>query len=269
MSGDVHVRFCESRGVRFPPATHRVVMVAGNRADAERLRDEAATVFLPMGLRLSEEKTTITHIDEGLDFLGMRIQRHKKRGADKRYVYTYPTRASLASVKAKVKATASRRATNQSLDILIRRLNPVLRGWTNYHRHGAASKTFAYLGAYLWRRVWIWLRTKHPKATVRDLQRLYLNRCGPSMTASCCSTRRWWRSLAITIEEQPSQRRGRRRQGRPCSPAARDDGEPDAVKAARPVRRAGQGNGPNRKNGTAPWPDSTTGSWRRRCRRCG
>ncbi len=55
----------------------------------------------------------------------------------------------------------------------------MLRGWTNYHRHGAASKTFAYLGAYLWRRVWLWLRTKHPKATVRDLQRRYLNRWWP------------------------------------------------------------------------------------------
>ena len=158
-----------------------VVMVAGTKADAERLCDEAATVLAPMGLRLSPEKTRISHIDEGLEFLGMRIQRHKKRGADKRYVYTYPTRAALASVKAKVKAITSRRNTYQSLDVLIHRLNPVLRGWTNYHRHGAASKTFAYLGAYLWRRVWIWLRTKHPKATVRDLQRRYLNRWWPEL----------------------------------------------------------------------------------------
>lgn len=182
--GDTHRReqrrrngLANYRLVRY--ADDWVVMVAGNRADAERLRDEAAAVLVPMGLRLSEEKTKISHIDEGLDFLGMRIQRHKKRGTDKRYVYTYPTRAALASVKAKVKAMASRRSTYQSLDILIHRLNPVLRGWTNYHRHGAASKTFAYLGAYMWRRIWLWLRTKHPKATVRDLQRRYLNRWWP------------------------------------------------------------------------------------------
>ena len=182
--GDSHQReqrrrkgLANYRLVRY--ADDWVVMVAGNRNDAERLRDEAAAVLVPMGLRLSEEKTKISHIDEGLDFLGMRIQRHKRRGATKRFVYTYPTRATLASVKAKVKATASRRSTYQSLDILIHRLNPVLRGWTNYHRHGAASKTFAYLGAYMWRRVWLWLRTKHPKATVRDLQRRYLNRWWP------------------------------------------------------------------------------------------
>ncbi len=181
-----------------------VVMVAGTRADAERLREEATAVLVPMGLRLSEEKTKIVHIDEGFDFLGMRIQRHKKRGATKHFVYTYPTRAALASVKAKVKATASRRSTFQSLDVLIHRLNPVLRGWTNYHRHGAASKTFSYLGAYMWRRVWIWLRTKHPKATVKDLQRRYLNRWWPEQDgvvlfnpATVAITRYRYRGAAI------------------------------------------------------------------------
>ena len=152
-----------------------VLMVAGDRADAERLRAEAAAVLSTMGLRLSEEKTRITHIDEGFDFLGMRIQRHKRKGAQRRYVYTYPTRAALASVKAKVKAIASRRTTNQPLAVLIHRLNPVLRGWVNYHRHGASSKTFSYLSAYAWRRVWLWLRVKHRKVNTQDLRRRHLN----------------------------------------------------------------------------------------------
>ncbi|MDA8039638.1 MAG: hypothetical protein M0Z69_10865 [Actinomycetota bacterium] len=55
------------------------------------------------------------------------------------------------------------------------RLNPVLRGWTNYHRHGASSKTFSYLSAYTWRRVWLWLRTKHHKVNTRYLRRRFLN----------------------------------------------------------------------------------------------
>ncbi len=207
--GDSHQReqrrrkgLANYRLVRY--ADDWVVMVAGDRADAERLRDEAATVLLPMGLRLSQEKTNIVHIDEGLDFLGMRIQRHKRRGAARRYVYTYPTRAALASVKAQVKTTASQRTTNQSLDVLIHRLNPVLRGWTNYHRHGAAAKTFSYLGAYTWRRVWLWLRSKHPKATVKELQRRYLNRWWPEQDgvvlfnpATVAITRYRYRGTAI------------------------------------------------------------------------
>ena len=49
-------------------------------------------VLAGMGLRLSPEKTLITHIDKGVDFLGWRIQRHRKRGVGKRYVYVYPAK---------------------------------------------------------------------------------------------------------------------------------------------------------------------------------
>jgi len=155
-----------------------VVLVAGDRAHAESLRGEAAAVLRPIGLRLSETKTTITHIDEGFDFLGFRIRRHQKRGAAKRHVYTYPSRAALAAVKAKVRAL-TQGATNQSLAILLRRLNPVLRGWSNYFRHGASSKTFAYLGAFSWRRVWRWLCSKHPRRPRKELVRRYYQNWRP------------------------------------------------------------------------------------------
>ena len=153
-------------------------MVAGTRADAERLKQEAAEVLLPMGLRLSQEKTVIVHIDHGLNFLGLRIQRHKQRGSNRRFVYTYPAKAALMAVKAKVRSV-TRRSTNQSLSVLIRRLNPILRGWVNYHRHGASAKTFAYLSVFTWRRVWCWICHKHPKTGQRDLQGRYLRRRWP------------------------------------------------------------------------------------------
>jgi RNA-directed DNA polymerase len=153
-------------------------MVAGTRADAERLWGEAAAVLLPMGLRLSEEKTRIVHIDQGFDFLGMHIQRHKQRGSTRRFVYTYPARAALAAVKAKVRG-ATRRSTNQSLAVLLHRLNPVLRGWASYHRHGAAAKTFAFLSAFTWRRVWCWVCHKHPRTGMGELRRRYLRRWWP------------------------------------------------------------------------------------------
>src|SRR6059058_5952019 len=133
MSREVQVRFCESRAVKFRPATHRVLAVAGTRADAEALREEAAEVLTTMGLHLSPEKTLITHIDEGLDFLGWRIQRRRKRGTDKLYVYTYPARKAIKSVTGKVKAIC-RQNTNLPLAILLRRLNSLLRGWTTYFR---------------------------------------------------------------------------------------------------------------------------------------
>jgi len=79
-----------------------------------------------MGLRLSQEKTLITHIDQGLDFLGWRIQRHRKRGSNRRYVYTYPAKKALRAVTGKVK-TLCRQVTNLPLAVLLHRLNPQAR----------------------------------------------------------------------------------------------------------------------------------------------
>ena len=67
-----------------------------------------------MGLGLSEAKTRIRHIDEGVDFLGWRIQRHQQRGSTRRYVYTYPSKKALAAVKAKVRALTRPWATSRS-----------------------------------------------------------------------------------------------------------------------------------------------------------
>ena len=179
-------RTANYRLVRY--ADDFVVMVAGTEADAEGLREEVAAVLAPMGLRLSEEKTRIVHIDKGFDFSGLRIQRQHKRGTAKRYVYTYPSKRRLASVKAKVRR-ATRGATDQPLAVLLHRLNPVLRGWTNYFRHGVSKATFSYLRAFTWRRVIGWLRHKHPRATWKQLRRRHLPGGGRRRTRSCCSTR--------------------------------------------------------------------------------
>jgi RNA-directed DNA polymerase len=77
-----------------------------------------------MGLRLSQEWIPITHIDEGLDFLGWHIQRHRKRGMNRYYVYTYPARQAVKAITGKVKAGPR---TSLSLDVLLTHLNRMLR----------------------------------------------------------------------------------------------------------------------------------------------
>ena len=94
------------------------LVISGTKADAETLREEIAGVLSTIGLRLSQEKTLITHIDEGLMFLGWRIQRHRKRGTNRYYVYTYPPQSRQA-VMGKVKTSCRRMDTNQPLDVLL------------------------------------------------------------------------------------------------------------------------------------------------------
>ncbi len=146
--------------------------MAGERRHAEALIADTEQAIRPLGLTLSKEKTGVAHIDEGIDFLGWRIQRHQ--GSNGRwYVYTYPSKRALQAAKAKVKAV-TQTDHQQTLDQLIHRLNPVLRGWCAYFRAGVSSRTFNYLRAYTWKRVVRWLRRKHPKTNWRWLRRRYL-----------------------------------------------------------------------------------------------
>jgi RNA-directed DNA polymerase len=151
-----------------------VVMVAGSRQDAEALRSEVDSVLAPMGLRLSEAKTRICHIDEGFDFLGWRIQRRNLRGrSGKKAVYTYPSNKVLASIIGKIRRL-TRRAHHRTLADLLHRLNPVLRGWCNYFRHGVSKRTFSYVDYFVFWRIFGWLRQRHPRLNKHTLVRRYL-----------------------------------------------------------------------------------------------
>jgi RNA-directed DNA polymerase len=151
-----------------------VIMVFGTRDDAEALWDEVTAVLAPMGLRLSEEKTRVCHIDEGFDFLGWRIQRRPQRGrTGKTAIYTYPSKKSMASIKDKVR-TLTRRARHRTLADLLRRLNPVLRGWCNYFRHGVCKRTFGYVDHFAFWRIVGWLKKRHLGLNMHTLVRRYL-----------------------------------------------------------------------------------------------
>lgn len=152
-----------------------VVMIHGTRADAEALWDEVGQVLAPIGLRLSEEKTRVCHIDEGFDFLGWRIQRRNRRGRPgKRAVYTYPSKKSLLTVMAKVRSFTARHKHRRLADLL-RGVNAVLRGWCNYFRHGVSSQTFSYLDHFTWHRIFGWIRKRHAGLGQRELVRRHLS----------------------------------------------------------------------------------------------
>jgi len=149
------------------------IMVCGTKAHADALWDETTAVLAPLGLRLSESKTRVCHIDEGFDFLGFRIQRRLRKGTNTKAVYTYPSKKALLSVTARVRALTNR-TRHQTLEDLLRQLNPVLRGWCAYFRHGVSKATFGYLDHFAWHRVTAWLRKRHKGISWKDLYRRYL-----------------------------------------------------------------------------------------------
>ena len=118
------------------------------------------------GLELSPEKTRITHIEDGFDFLGQHVRKYAGKFLIK------PARknvkAFLGKVRKIVKANKQATAAN-----LIAQLNPVIRGWANYHRHGASKATFMKADAAIFKALWYWATRRHPKKSRRWVARKY------------------------------------------------------------------------------------------------
>jgi RNA-directed DNA polymerase len=150
-----------------------VVLIHGTEQDAQALREEIAVLVAEqLRMTLSVEKTHITHIADGFDFLGFRIQQ-KLRADGRLVVRTWPSMDSLEAVKRKIKQATGRSTLRLSLGDVLWHVNPILRGWAAYYRHGVSKRTFSYLGYYTWWRMILWLRRKHPRMTWKQTRRRY------------------------------------------------------------------------------------------------
>jgi RNA-directed DNA polymerase len=150
-----------------------VVLVHGTRSDAEQIKTQIGQLLdTKLGMTLSQEKTHITHIDDGFVFLGFRIQR-RRRYDGRVVVHTFPSKEALARVMHTIKAATGARTTSLRLEQMLRKINPVLRGWAAYFRYGVSKKTFSYLGWYAWWRMIYWIRKKHPHLTWKQVRRRY------------------------------------------------------------------------------------------------
>jgi RNA-directed DNA polymerase len=152
------------------------LVVFGGQHHAEALREEVTAALAPLGLRLAPEKTRVVHIDEGFDFLGFTIRRMVKRGTQKHYVYTKPSRKAIQAIKDKVTAKTYRSTRHMSLEDLITSLNRMLAGWANYFRHGVSKAVFSAVDSHAWLRLMRWIRGKHQgkhRIGMRELRRRF------------------------------------------------------------------------------------------------
>lgn len=123
------------------------------------------------GLSLSQRKTKITHISEGFDFLGWNV---KKLGS---FLRTAPSKRNTAAFLEKVRGTLKRlRGAKQ--DTVIRALNPVVRGWGNYHRVAHASRVFAKVDHQIHKATWQWSTRRHSAKGRRWIKARYYHRSG-------------------------------------------------------------------------------------------
>jgi len=154
-----------------------VVLVHGSREQAEAEKNALAEhLRSTLGLELSTEKTRITPIQEGFDFLGhrVRLKWNRYRGL---YTSLEIPKETAQRLRLKIKRLTGRGLTGQSLASKLRRLNPVLRGWAHFYRHCyGAKRVFSALDWYTGERIYRWLRKKYPKTGARKILARYRRR---------------------------------------------------------------------------------------------
>lgn len=153
-----------------------VVAWNGSKSKAEKLKADLSSFLKDtLHLELSQEKTHITHVTDGFDFLGFTVKRNidHKRGYNE--LIFYPSKKSVLKLKRKIKDMTCRGTTLASVQDKIEALNYLLRGWSNYYRHSCASQTFSYIGSYTFKRMERWLRKK-TRLRVRRIYRKYYRR---------------------------------------------------------------------------------------------
>ena len=123
------------------------------------------------GLALSEEKTLITHIDQGFDFLGFNIRKYKGK------LLTMPQKKKVNSFTQKVyKVIESNKAVSQ--EMLINLLNPIISGWGNYYRHGVSSVVFNKADHRIFNKLLQWCYRRHKHKGKRWIINKYFHKSG-------------------------------------------------------------------------------------------
>jgi len=134
------------------------VVIAKERWIVEELKDAIGQWCMEkMGVELSKEKTHITDIYDGFDFLGCNIRKYKINNTK---TLIKPSKDSVKSIKAKIKdIIKSHKGVSQK--VLIGKLNLVIRGWANYHNGNVAKEVFNSLDNYIFERLWKWACKRH------------------------------------------------------------------------------------------------------------
>ncbi len=173
-----------------------IVVLCRSERQARRAYRLLEQILGRMDLRLNEHKTQIVDLRrgrEGFDFLGFHCRTTESyRWPGKWYLTTWPRRKAMKVLRAKVRALTSRRTLLWSVEKLLSRMDPILRGWGNYFEYGSSSASFSAIDSYVTRRLSMWLSRKHSRrpwgwqrwqSFIRKLPLVHRGRTAPWMSA--------------------------------------------------------------------------------------
>ena len=143
-----------------------IITCATKEVLEEKVKPAVEAFLRERGLTLSPEKTKITHINEGFDFLGVNIRKYRGK------LLMRPAKSSVKRFLSEIRETIKKNATAKA-ENLIRTLNAKIRGWTNHFRHICSKKAFAQVDNQIFMALWRWAKRRHPDKGGKWIQRKY------------------------------------------------------------------------------------------------
>jgi RNA-directed DNA polymerase len=132
-----------------------LVALCHSREQAEQVKARLAAWLAPRGLAFNEDKTRVVHLDVGVDFLGFNVRRYRGK------LLIKPSKAAVKRIRARL--TAEMRALRgHNAQMVLIRLNPIIRGWSAYYRHAVSARVFNELDSHLWKLTYKWANFTHP-----------------------------------------------------------------------------------------------------------
>lgn len=129
------------------------------------------------GIKLNMEKTKITDIEKGFDFLGFNIRKYKYKENNivKEKLLTKPSKKAIKSFKDKISYLIKKHNKLDGVRLTLL-LNPIIRGWGNYYSSGASKEIFNQMDHYIWICLWKWARRKNPRMGTNKIKNLYFKK---------------------------------------------------------------------------------------------
>ncbi len=126
-----------------------------SREQAEQVKARLAAWLAPRGLAFNEDKTRIVHLDDGVDFVGFNVRRYRGK------LLIKPSKAAVKRIRARLTAEM-RGLRGHNAQMVLIRLNPIIRGWSAYYRHAVSARVFNELDNHVWKLTYKWAKLTHP-----------------------------------------------------------------------------------------------------------
>lgn len=151
-----------------------LVALCHSQTQAEQVKAKLAEWLKPRGLAFNEDKTRIVHLVEGFDFLGFNIRRYPNGK-----LLIKPSDAAVKRIRAKLKE-AMRGLLGGNAQMVVRVINPMVRGWAAYYRSQVSSEVFSELDNYLWKLTYKWSKQSHQGRSKYWIASKYYGRYNPA-----------------------------------------------------------------------------------------